>query len=225
MVGNRKRVLLSLMQLTVLLSLGGCGGRAEDALGATQAAGGAASIAASGASASGVSGAALPTGGAPGSVAGASSSSAGTAPVDAGVLTAPDAGSLVVGARPTCGGPGVDTDNSCLALAQLEFENPSVKWADGGVGVVVVTITNAGASVVPYPCFGLTVDQPTTSLPTTLEPDLYALQAGESGPHTFPVQFAGPVPPGTVLHFTIWVDSLNVTCAGVGEFSFTVSAI
>ena len=115
---------------------------------------------------------------------GASSSSAGSAPVDAGVPMDPDAGSIVVGPRPTCGGSGADTDNSCASLQALEFENPEFTWEFGGLGQVVVTITNTGSGIVPYPCFGLTVDQPTTNLPTTLEPDVYVLKAGQSGPYT-----------------------------------------
>lgn len=235
MVSCRERVWLNLMPLAALLSAPGCGGRADSARASADAAqgvGGVASTATSGASASGSGGSeqiTTPPGagnaGADSSSAAGGPSSAGSAPIDAGVLMAPDAGPIVVGPRPTCGGSGADTDNSCASLEALKFENPEFTWEYGGLGEVVVTITNTGSGIVPYPCFGITVDQPTTNLPTMLEPDVYVLKAGESGPYTFPVQFAEPVPHGTVLHFTVWVDSLNVGCADVGEFSFTAIAI
>jgi hypothetical protein len=211
---KRARSSLVLIALWTPVSLSACSGRAQETLsGATPDGGGAAdaAIAESG------SGSALMDAG-DSVVPDADPVDAG--PVDAGPV---DVGPVDVGPRPTCGGSGADTDNSCRALQALEFSSPQFGWADGGVGNVVVTITNAGSGVVPYPCFGLTVDQPTANLPTELEPMVYVLKAGQSGTYSFPVEFAGPVPPGTVLHFTVWVDSLNVGCTGVGEFPFVVT--
>lgn len=141
---------------------------------------------------------------------------------DAGSAPDSDAGAVIVGPRPTCGSSDPDTSNSCQSLAQLRFENPRFDWTSGGGAEVVVTITNVGPNVVPYPCFGITVDRPTTNLSSALEAKVFALTAEHAEPYTFPLQFAGPVPPGTVLHFTVWVDSLNVGCTDVGEFAFAV---
>lgn len=214
-MGNRERIWSSVMPL--LLSAAACGGRVEIARASVLLDAG--SGTAGGASASGGAAPVVmpdPSGGA-----GASSSSGGRAVIDAG-MAASDAGAVIVGPRPTCGSSDADTSDSCQSLAQLRFENPRFNWKSGGGAEVVVTITNLGPSVVPYPCFGLTVDRPTTNLTSSLEANVFALTAGQSGPYTFPLQFAGPVPPGTVLHFTVWVDSLNVGCTDVGEFAFAV---
>jgi hypothetical protein len=103
-----------------------------------------------------------------------------------------------------------------------QFSSPQFQWTHGNDGEVTVMIM-AGLGV-PYPCFGLTVDQPTTNPSTALEPSVYWIAPGQSAPHRFPVQFTGTVPPGTVLHFTVWVDSLNVDCPDSGVFAFAVTA-
>lgn len=216
-MAKREWVTFNLILLSLRLSAGGCGGRAVSmresvpldagsaAAGGVNARGGADSVALGGTSAR----------------AGASSIDAGMSASDAG-MSASDAGAVIVGPRPSCGSSDPDTSNSCQSLAQLKFENPRFDWNDAGGAEVVITITNDGPSAVPYPCFGLTVDRPTTNLASRLESNVFALTAGQSGPYNFPLQFAGPVPPGTVLHFTVWVDSLNVGCADVGQFAFAV---
>lgn len=128
---------------------------------------------------------------------------------------------LVLLSAGACGGRAETTRASVLSMsgarstgawprAAAQSKSPSLAAAARELRVVL------------YPCFGLTVDRPTTNLSSSLDANLFALTAGESGPYTFPLQFAEPVPRGTVSYFTVWVDSLNVGCSDVGELAFTV---
>lgn len=134
-----------------------------------------------------------------------------------------------VGSRPACGGSGDGAD--CASLQALEFSNPRFAARDGGSAAiaagdtldVIVTITNAGSGIVPYPCVGLTSDQ-AIAASASLEPDVFVWSAGQTVDESVPVQFSDAIPPGTLVHFTLWVDVLNAGCLQGGYFTFGLVA-
>jgi hypothetical protein len=128
-----------------------------------------------------------------------------------------------VGTRPVCGvGNG-----ACSDLGQLMFSNPTLlqsgvtpgKLTAGADAVVVVQITNTGSSSVAYPCFGLTSDVP-TNLPTSIEPELFAMDAGQTIEERFSVEFTQAVASGTLIYFTVWANELNQGCTSGGYATF-----
>ena len=221
--GNGARLLRNAMVLTLLLASWGCGGRTESM-------GDRAAQAGAGGSA-GTRGTMSPaTAGAPNGSAGARDAGVAAVveagaptvgPADAGAVVA-DAGQPPAGPRPTCGGfAAPDTSHLCSGLLGLEFSRLTFAWLSASSAKVTVQIANAGQSFVSYPCFGITSDRPLRNTPVTLEPAVYVLLAGESHVYDFPVDFESPPPAGTVIHFTVWVDSQGLDCTEGGEFSFT----
>lgn len=97
------------------------------------------------------------------------------------------------------------------------------KLTAGADAVVVVQITNTGSSSLAYPCFGLTSDVP-TNLPSSIEPELVAIDAGQTIEEPFSVEFTQAVASGTLIYFTVWGNELNQGCTSGGYATFAFVA-
>jgi hypothetical protein len=133
--------------------------------------------------------------------------------------------------RPVCGGsitPG--QAQACRGIDKLTLSNPQVRDVEGGPvargrsGTIEVLLANPTSQGFGYPCVGFAADNAGVSFGSD-NPSwfLYAIVAGASATFGTSVNFSSSIPPGTVVHFTAWIDVLHAGCTNGTQLQWDVT--
>lgn len=94
-------------------------------------------------------------------------------------------------------------------------------WSPGEQATAKVTVTNEGSDIfAAYPGITMTTDNPGVTSAMPSQNDLFGLAAGDSAEMSVEFVAAATVPPGTTVHITATVNSLNQTCSGAQSITF-----